>query len=374
MTRPLQDLIPLGLILPRSVLRRCKAGSLGSTATGGQVRLGAWTPKPHLLQHPPCRGDRFPCAAGQRCPGFGIPGRGPPKRAFTVRRLLVAAVVLAALYYGVTVANDHWTVGRFLVRTGDACLQAAINIEVPRESGDLSKAFSWHWLFLVSVPPGILVAIATWTLIDFDKPDLMKQFDWIGMFGMAAMLGALGYVLEERPGVPLAGLAMFFIAPISGMLASRVEMRRMLIVGLLGFGTSTWLLNGMTADWDFAELMAPQIRRGLSLMVCLVPINNPALGTLPSARLKNASGLYNLTRNLGGAVPADNGHARTRCATRRRRRSLNRAASGFSQVEKGQGRSGPCAWRAACQRACISGPGTPNRGLSRQAPVPSTRR
>jgi DHA2 family multidrug resistance protein len=33
-----------------------------------------------------------------------------------------------------------------------------------------------------------------------------------------------------------------------------------------------------------------------------VPINTMALGTLPPERIKNASGLFNLTRNLGGAV------------------------------------------------------------------------
>ena len=37
-------------------------------------------------------------------------------------------------------------------------------------------------------------------------------------------------------------------------------------------------------------------------MLCMVPINKLALGTLPPHRLKNASGLFNLTRNLGGAV------------------------------------------------------------------------
>ena len=62
------------------------------------------------------------------------------------------------------------------------------------------------------------------------------------------------------------------------------------------------MLMGMTADWDFGELLVPQILRGISLMMCMVPINNLALGTLPPERLKNASGLYNLTRNLGGAV------------------------------------------------------------------------
>jgi DHA2 family multidrug resistance protein len=37
-------------------------------------------------------------------------------------------------------------------------------------------------------------------------------------------------------------------------------------------------------------------------MTCMVPINNIALGTLSPERMKNASGLFNLTRNLGGAV------------------------------------------------------------------------
>jgi MFS transporter, DHA2 family, multidrug resistance protein len=42
--------------------------------------------------------------------------------------------------------------------------------------------------------------------------------------------------------------------------------------------------------------------RGSSLMLCFLPINALALGTLPPEKLKNASGLYNLMRNLGGAV------------------------------------------------------------------------
>ena len=60
--------------------------------------------------------------------------------------------------------------------------------------------------------------------------------------------------------------------------------------------------DAVTADWDFEEILIPQILRGCSMMLCMVPINNIALGTLPPDRLKNASGLFNLTRNLGGAV------------------------------------------------------------------------
>jgi len=76
----------------------------------------------------------------------------------------------------------------------------------------------------------------------------------------------------------------------------------MMGLGFAGFGWGTWLVTGMTSDWDFWELFWPQILRGGSLILCMVPINNIALGTLSAEKLKNASGLFNLTRNLGGAV------------------------------------------------------------------------
>ena len=42
----------------------------------------------------------------------------------------------------------------------------------PTVGGYLSHAFSWHWLFLVNIIPGIIVTIVTWNFIDFDKPEL----------------------------------------------------------------------------------------------------------------------------------------------------------------------------------------------------------
>lgn len=258
----------------------------------------------------------------------------------------------------------------------------------PTIGGYLSHAFSWHWLFLINVVPGIGVSIAAWTLIDFDKPDhsLLKRFDWLGLASMAAFLGSLEYVLEEGTrldwfqsheiifftllmlvgcvlffwraltrddplvdlyafqnrnfafgslfsftmGIGLygltylypvylgrirgydalmigetmfvTGLAMFLTAPIAGRLSAKLDPRIMMMIGFGGFALGTWLASFVTADWDFNELLVPQILRGCSLMLCMVPINNLALGTLPPQQLKNASGLYNLTRNLGGAV------------------------------------------------------------------------
>jgi DHA2 family multidrug resistance protein len=258
----------------------------------------------------------------------------------------------------------------------------------PTVGGYLTDAFSWHWLFLINIIPGIAVSIGTWLLIDFDKPDLslLKRFDWAGLASMAAFLGALEYALEEGPskdwfesepvtaaivisfvgaiiffwrafrapqpivdlgafadrnfwtgslfsfvmGIGLYGLTyiypvylasvrgysslqigetmfvtgvcMFIMAPISGRLMGLVDPRLMIAVGFTGFGLGTLQASYITQDWDFWELLVPQMLRGFSLMLCMVPINNLALGTMPPERLKNASGLFNLTRNLGGAV------------------------------------------------------------------------
>ena len=46
----------------------------------------------------------------------------------------------------------------------------------------------------------------------------------------------------------------------------------------------------------------PQVIRGLSIMVCLLAPTNLALGRLAPCRVADASGLFNLMRNLGGAV------------------------------------------------------------------------
>src|SRR5208282_1520919 len=100
----------------------------------------------------------------------------------------------------------------------------------------------------------------------------------------------------------ITGFCMFIMAPISGRLMGKVDPRLMIAVGFVGFAVGTWQASFITSDWDFWELLVPQMFRGFSLMLCMVPINNLALGTMPPQRIKNASGLFNLMRNLGGAV------------------------------------------------------------------------
>ena len=46
----------------------------------------------------------------------------------------------------------------------------------------------------------------------------------------------------------------------------------------------------------------PQVVRGIAIMFCLLPPTRLALGALAEAEVPDASGLFNLMRNLGGAI------------------------------------------------------------------------
>jgi len=258
----------------------------------------------------------------------------------------------------------------------------------PTLGGWLTETFSWHWLFLINVPFGILVATCVWRWMHLDKPNLalFRGFDWFGLALMALFLGNVEYVLEEgsrwnwfedetivhctmlagvagalffwrmlthkdplvelrtfRNGnfsigclfsfvlgtgmygtvymIPLflgrvrgydslqigetmfvTGFGMFVSAPIVAFLIKRVDVRFIIVSGLSMTGAAIWLTGQLTKDSAFWELAGPQVLRGFSMMFVMIASNQMALGRLPPMMMKNAAGLYNLMRNLGGAV------------------------------------------------------------------------
>lgn len=101
----------------------------------------------------------------------------------------------------------------------------------------------------------------------------------------------------------VTGLAQFCSAPVAGRLFGMgVDLRLILFMGLGCFGFGCYLNTFLTPDSKFWEFFLPQIFRGFALMFCFIPVNNIALGTMRKDEVQNASGLYNLTRNLGGAI------------------------------------------------------------------------
>jgi len=98
------------------------------------------------------------------------------------------------------------------------------------------------------------------------------------------------------------GLAMFLAAPVAAFASRKVDPRIMALTGLTLLTFSTWSMAKLTSEWGFAQLFWPQIGRGAGMMFCMSAVHVISLGTLDQATVRSASGLYNVTRNLGGAL------------------------------------------------------------------------
>jgi DHA2 family multidrug resistance protein len=75
-----------------------------------------------------------------------------------------------------------------------------------------------------------------------------------------------------------------------------------MMFGMACFGVSMWSFTFITHDWGARELVLPQVLRGFPQVFAVAPAVNLGLGSLPPERLKYASGLFNMMRNLGGAI------------------------------------------------------------------------
>jgi DHA2 family multidrug resistance protein len=86
------------------------------------------------------------------------------------------------------------------------------------------------------------------------------------------------------------------------LLARKFDTRWLMMFGLALFGVSMWAFSYITSDWSDGELLVPQILRGFPQVFAVAPAVTLGLGSLSPERLKYASGLFNMMRNLGGAV------------------------------------------------------------------------
>jgi DHA2 family multidrug resistance protein len=257
----------------------------------------------------------------------------------------------------------------------------------PVVGGWITETWSWPWLFLINVIPGVIAASVAPLLLPRQHADLgaLTKLDGITLVLLAAALASLEIGLKEAPlrgwlspicigllsasavgiaiwvkrtlhaahpvvqlstlkrrpfaagcalsfclGVGLfgsvylmpvflafvrgrdafeigtimlvTGIAQLVTAPFATILESRVGARALTAGGFVLFALGLGLSALQPRTADFGEMFWPQVIRGIAIMFCLLPPTRIALGALPQAEVADASGLFNLMRNLGGAI------------------------------------------------------------------------
>ncbi len=130
----------------------------------------------------------------------------------------------------------------------------------------------------------------------------------MGLFGSVYLMPVfLAFVRDHGPLtigsiMLVTGLAQLAAAPVAVLLERRVDARLLIGFGFAMFAAGLAMSAFQTAETDFNEMVWPQIVRGVAIMLCLLPPTRLALGDLAPSQVPDASGLFNLMRNLGGAI------------------------------------------------------------------------
>ena len=130
----------------------------------------------------------------------------------------------------------------------------------------------------------------------------------IGLYGSVYLMPVfLAFVRRHGPidiglVILVTGIAQLVTAPLAVQVDRRSPARLLSAIGFAGFAVGLAMSTRQTVATDYDEMLWPQIIRGSFIALCILPPTRFALGLLPLSRVSDASGLYNLCRNLGGAI------------------------------------------------------------------------
>ena len=108
----------------------------------------------------------------------------------------------------------------------------------------------------------------------------------------------------EQIGMVLAwtGLPQLFLIPLVPQLMKRFDARLIIGVGFVLFATSNFMNIYMTTNYAADQLFWPNIVRAIGQALVFAPLSAVATAGIEAENAGSASGLFNMMRNLGGAV------------------------------------------------------------------------
>ena len=253
----------------------------------------------------------------------------------------------------------------------------------PLVGGWITENYTWHWLFLINVGPGVVTLVIGILCLPQNQTrlSLFKTLDWISLVYVAIGLAALLIGLKEAPdngwlapqvliyfvifvfcafiavrrphsaisfkllrdrnlaygcilsfilGVGLfgsvyllplflafvrgmgpldiglvilvTGIAQLVTAPLVVQIDRYIDARLLSAVGFFAFAVGLLMSGFQSINAGYDEMFWPQVVRGAFVALCILPPIRFALGFIPREHIADASGLFNLSRNLGGAI------------------------------------------------------------------------
>ncbi|HVJ05948.1 MAG TPA: DHA2 family efflux MFS transporter permease subunit [Candidatus Saccharimonadales bacterium] len=98
------------------------------------------------------------------------------------------------------------------------------------------------------------------------------------------------------------GLGSFALTFVVGAIASRVDVRKLLIIGFLVGAVTMFMFSGLNLNAGYWDIFWPQAVQGGAVACIFIPLSAAAMSHVPREKMGNATSIFNLMRNIGGSV------------------------------------------------------------------------
>ena len=98
------------------------------------------------------------------------------------------------------------------------------------------------------------------------------------------------------------GVASVIVMPVVGAYIKRRSGRRIIFAGLVLGTISLFFMRGFTLEASYRDFVWPRVMLGAALGMIFPPMTRLTLANIPRVEMGNATGMYNLLRNIGGSV------------------------------------------------------------------------
>ena len=259
----------------------------------------------------------------------------------------------------------------------------------PTLGGWITDNYSWHWVFLINIPVGILAVFLTHLFVEdppYIKNAKITKIDYMGLGFMALWLATLQVVLDkghevewfsapwllwfaiisavsfviflinelvskepivnltifknrnfavgtvlisvvgavlygtlamlplflqnlmaypaEQSGLTITprGVGSFITIIIIGRIVNSIDNRLLVGLGFLLLAYSNYLLGNINLEIGMNNIIWPNALSGVALGLIFIPLASLTFATLENPEIPNATGIFNLMRNIGGSV------------------------------------------------------------------------
>jgi DHA2 family multidrug resistance protein len=215
-------------------------------------------------------------------------------RSFDVIGFVSMATALSTLLLALTDSNAKWNTGGWSSPFIVNCLTiSALSFIV----FFVTEANVKHPLIDMSLFKDFNFTVANGVLFIFG----------FGMFGSTFLLplylqNSLGYTAFQAGSLFLpVGIIQAMVAPIAGYMSDKINPKIMAFSGLVLLALSLFLNSSLSLFSEHYQIMIPLYIRGFAMGMIFTPLTTIALAKVPRRKTGQASGLYNIIRQLGGS-------------------------------------------------------------------------